>query len=372
MLFPGCRLVVNIGDQFARAVYYGRYKVIPIRTEIIRFCETIGFDYMGAIIWQKRTTMNTTGGATVMGSYPYPRNGIVEIDYEFILLFRKRGVPPKVDKQVKEASCLTKEQWKEYFSGHWYFNGERQKDHVAMFPVELPRRVIEMFTFKGETVLDPFLGSGTTTEAAILAERNSIGYEINEDFLGAIKDRLRKFQQPGLFRSKCTIEYRKIARPGMNWKDLIRDLPYQFVDPVQFDKKIDPRKMRFGSKVSVNDVKDESGQGEDYFLVKKIIDVNLLQLNNEVIVRLLGVKPIKEKKREAFEFLSRKIGKGKVYLKFDAQKYDRQNRLLAYLYMKNRTFVNAHLIKKGLAEVDPEIPFRLMQKFSKLRREMRP
>lgn len=158
----------------------------------------------------------------------------------------------------------------------------------------------------------------------------------------------------------------------MNWKDLIRDLPYQFVDPVQFDKKIDPRKMRFGSKVSVNDVKDESGQGEDYFLVKKIIDVNLLQLNNEVIVRLLGVKPIKEKKREAFEFLSRKIGKGKVYLKFDAQKYDRQNRLLAYLYMKNRTFVNAHLIKKGLAEVDPEIPFRLMQKFSKLRREMRP
>lgn len=75
VLHDGCRLCINIGDQFARSVYYGRYKVIPIRTEIIRFCESIGMDYMGAIIWQKRTTMNTTGGGAVMGSFPYPRNG---------------------------------------------------------------------------------------------------------------------------------------------------------------------------------------------------------------------------------------------------------------------------------------------------------
>ena len=81
VLHKGCRLCINIGDQFARSVYYGRYKVIPIRTEIIKFCETIGFDYMGSIIWQKPTTMNTTGGATVMGSFPFPRNGIIKIDY---------------------------------------------------------------------------------------------------------------------------------------------------------------------------------------------------------------------------------------------------------------------------------------------------
>ena len=91
ILDQGCRLCVNIGDQFARAVYYGRYKVIPIRTEIIKFCETIGFDYMGAVIWQKVTTCNTTGGATVMGSFPYPRNGILKLDYEFILIFKKQG-----------------------------------------------------------------------------------------------------------------------------------------------------------------------------------------------------------------------------------------------------------------------------------------
>ncbi len=101
VLQDGCRLCINIGDQFARSVYYGRYKVIPIRTEIIKFCETLGFDYMGAIIWQKPTTMNTTGGATVMGSFPYPRNGIIKIDYEFIFFFKKPGDSQKYLKKLK-------------------------------------------------------------------------------------------------------------------------------------------------------------------------------------------------------------------------------------------------------------------------------
>ncbi len=94
VLHNGCRLCINIGDQYARSVYYGRYKVIPIRTEIIKYCETIGFDYMGAVIWQKVTTTNTTGGASVMGSFPYPRNGILKLDYEFILIFKKGGTAP--------------------------------------------------------------------------------------------------------------------------------------------------------------------------------------------------------------------------------------------------------------------------------------
>ena len=262
---------------------------------------------------------------------------------------------------------MTKEQWKEYFSGHWYFNGEKQKDHLAMFPVELPRRVIEMFTFKGETVLDPFLGSGTTTEAAVLTGRNSIGYEINQDFLEVIKSRLDKYRQPGLFDERCEITYKTVAPQPINWEEKIQALPYKFRDPIRFDKKIDPRKMKFGSKVTIKDPKDH--EREDYFSVKKIIDVNLLQLNNEIVIRLLGVKPRGGKEKEALEFLKKKIGKGKVFLKFDTQKYDDQNRLLAYLYMKNKTFVNAHLIKRGLAEIDVEIPFRLMTKFYRLRRE---
>lgn len=191
VLNNGCRLCVNIGDQFTRANQYGRYKVIPIRTEIIKFCESIGFDYMGAIIWQKITTTNTTGGANVMGSYPYPRNGILSIDYEFILLFKKLGNPIMVSKEFKEQSRLTKEEWREYFSGHWNFPGVRQIGHKAMFPEELPKRLIKMFSFVGETILDPFLGSGTTALAAKNLGRNSIGYEINPEFITYIKQKLQ-------------------------------------------------------------------------------------------------------------------------------------------------------------------------------------
>ena len=138
VLGKGSRLCINIGDQFARAIYYGRYKVIPIRTEIIKFCEAIGFDYMGAIIWQKKTTSNTTGGASLMGSYPFPKNGILSIDYEFILLFKKLGTPKKPPKELKEQSRLTKEEWKTYFDGHWYFGGTKQDGHIAMFPKNCP------------------------------------------------------------------------------------------------------------------------------------------------------------------------------------------------------------------------------------------
>lgn len=131
VLSDGCRLCINIGDQFARSAYYGRYKVIPIRTEIIRFCESLGMDYMGAIIWQKTTTMNTSGGGAIMGSFPYPRNGILKMDYEFILLFKKLGNAPKPTQQQKEQSAMTKEEWSQYFSSHWNFNGVKQLGHIA-------------------------------------------------------------------------------------------------------------------------------------------------------------------------------------------------------------------------------------------------
>lgn len=207
VLQPTCRLCINIGDQFARAVTYGRYKIIPIRTEIIKFCESIGFDYMGAIIWQKVTTMNTTGGASVMGSYPYPRNGHIVIDYEFILLFKKLGKPlSNVSRAVKEQSQLTKEEWREYFTGHWNFAGEKQNGgHIAMFPEELPRRLIKMFSFVGETVLDPFLGSGTVTKIARELKRNSVGYEINKEYLPVIKQKVG-ISKKSLFDKDCEFE----------------------------------------------------------------------------------------------------------------------------------------------------------------------
>lgn len=207
VLSPGCRLCVNIGDQFTRTATYGRYKIIPIREEIIRFCESTGFDYMGAIIWQKKTTMNTTGGASVMGSFPYPRNGLVEIDYEFILLFKKLGISPNnVSKEIKTQSKLSHEEWRRYFTGHWNFPGEKQDKHIAMFPEELPRRLIKMFSFVGETVLDPFLGSGTTAKVARELGRYSVGYEINKDYVSVIKRKLGA-DQDSLFKEKNEIAF---------------------------------------------------------------------------------------------------------------------------------------------------------------------
>lgn len=366
VLHPGCRMLVNIGDQFARAVYYGRYKIIPIRTEIIKFCETIGFDYMGAIIWQKKTTMNTTGGATVMGSYPYPRNGIIEIDYEFILIFKKPGKAPNVTKETKQQSIISKEKWKEYFWGHWYFNGARQDDHIAMFPVELPKRAIEMFTFVGDTVLDPFAGSGTTSLAAMLTNRNSIGYEINKEFLQTIKDKLR-INQNGLFQDiNFIVQEQKPLT--INWREEIEKLKYIFEDPIKFDKKIDPNKLKFGSKINVNDSKSNIKR-EKYYTVTNIVTPNLIKLSNDLVVRLIGIKPIPEQHQKAIEFLKRKILKRQVFLKFDENKYDKNKNILVYLYMKNKTFINAHLLKNKYCDLDLEFNFKNIAKFKTIQKE---
>jgi len=356
VLHKGCRLCINIGDQFARAVYYGRYKVIPIRTEIIKFCESKGFDYMGAIIWQKVTTSNTTGGATVMGSFPYPRNGILKIDYEFILLFKKPGNPPRPNKEFKKLSMMTKDEWNTYFQGHWNFSGVRQDNHLAMFPEELPKRLIKMFSFVGDTVLDPFLGSGTTSLAAKNLNRNSIGYEINPEFIPIIKDKLLLNKKD--FFDENTYSFISQEKNNYNFKKEIENLPYQFKDPHNFDKKIDPKKLQFGSKLDKN-----GSKREEYFSVKEVISPELVKLTNDLTVRLIGVKEKKEVNGQAKDYLISKTKGQKVYLRYDEQKYDEQNRLLCYLYLQNKTFLNAHLIKEKLANVDTTINFKYKDKF---------
>jgi site-specific DNA-methyltransferase (adenine-specific) len=354
----GCRLCINIGDQFARAVYYGRYKVIPIRTEIIKFCESIGFDYMGSIIWQKKTTTNTTGGASVMGSFPLPRNGIISIDYEFILIFKKLGKTKVIERWRKEKSKLSKEEWKQYFTGHWNFGGVKQKEHIAMFPEELPTRLIKMFAFMGDVVLDPFLGSGTTTLAAKKLNRNSIGYEINDKFIPVIKRKLH-IEQKSLFDTD--IVFIRQEKKEMDYQNAIKKLPYIFKDCHKLDKKIDPKKLQFGSKI------DENKQDKNvYYTVKDVISSNILKLNNDVRVRLIGIKEKQSCQEKAINFLTKKTMNQKVYMKFDEQKYDKHNNLFCYLYLKNKTFINAHLIKEGLVEIDKSTLYQYRDKFINL------
>ena len=356
VLNKGCRLCINIGDQFARSVYYGRYKVIPIRTEIIKFCETIGFDYMGAIIWQKVTTCNTTGGATIMGSFPYPRNGILKIDYEFILIFKKHGTAPRVRKEIKEQSKMTIEEWNRFFAGHWNIPGEKQDKHLAMFPEEVPSRLIKMFSYVNDTVLDPFLGSGTTSLAAKKLGRNSVGYEVNPDFLPLIKNKLGINQK--LIFDEAKFEVIEQKKSNSDYQKLIKQLPYVFRDPVKFDKKFDPKKLQFGSKIDNN-----SSRKEKYHSVKKIISPERLVLDDGLNVRLLGVRIKKDTIEQAVNFLKAKIQGQRVFMKFDTVKHDQNNSLYCYLYLQNKTFLNAHLIKQGLVDVDTSLGYKYKHKF---------
>ena len=364
VLAPGCRLCINVGDQFARSVYYGRYKVIPIRTEIIKFCESVGFDYMGTIIWQKAATMNTTGGASVMGSYPYPRNGIIKIDYEWILLFKKLGTAPPVERERKERSRLTKEEWNQYFRGHWNFPGERQDKHLAMFPAELPKRLIKMFSFVGDTLLDPFLGSGTTCLSAMNLGRNSIGYEINEKFVGVIREKLA-LDQSRLWQPSVEI-IRDNEGEAPDFRRLIEKLPYVFKDTVRMQRKMDPKKMQFGSKLDEN-----GGRRDTYYSVKEIKSPDSLVLDNKMEIRLLGVRPLHEKSTEAENFIIQKTRGRKVFIRFDQKKYDDDGKLLCYLYLSDKTFINAHLIKRGLAAADHGIRHRHLDRFLKYQEQVK-
>ena len=343
VLREGGRICINIGDQFARSVIYGRYKVIPIHAELIAQCEQIGFDFMGSIIWQKKTTMNTTGGATVMGSFPYPPNGIVEIDYEFIHIFKKPGRSKKVSKEIKEVSKLTKEEWKTYFSGHWHFGGAKQVEHEAMFPEELPKRLIKMFSFVGDYVLDPFLGSGTTAKVALELKRNAIGYEINNNFIKIIKDKL------GLEESMLNLydNIKLIERKDEN----IQVPAIDYIPSIQNAKpKIDPEKFNV--------------KGDRLYKVVKIINERMIELNTGLTVNFLGVKI--DKKADTLKYLQDYILGKYVFLKFYEVPQANETSISAYVYLKNKIFVNAFLIKSGLASPDLSVRHKFADKFSQL------
>lgn len=348
-LHPGCRLVINIGDQFARAADYGRFRVIPIHADIIRACASLELDFMGSIIWQKVTTCNTTGGGAVMGSFPYPRNGIAKMDYEHILLFKKLGTAPKVESHLKEEARLTTEEWKEYFNGHWCFPGARQEEHIAVFPPELPRRLIRMFTFPGETVLDPFLGSGTTSAVARELGRSSVGYEIHAEFLPLIREKIGFGGQKDLFRGDDEFEVVEDATPG------------DVSSVVEREENDDSVRTRggYGSVVRKGDARHR----EAYSRVRDVLDVTTFRLDSGVELRLAGVCP-NERSDEGVRFFREMVRGKQVYVCHESGEESR-----VYLHLKNRTCVNSKLIRSGLADADASYEYRLRDRYLRYQRE---
>jgi site-specific DNA-methyltransferase (cytosine-N4-specific) len=192
VLVEGAIACINIGD--ATRSLNGRFRVFANHSRVIEHCERLGFTTLPYILWKKPTTKPTyKGKGAFLGSGFLPPNAYITLDCEFILIFRKgklRHFPPKDPNRYQSA--LTKKQRDEWFSQIWQITGTRQttsqlERRTAAYPDEIANRLIKMFSVKGDTILDPFLGSGTTTNAATKNGRNSIGYEIDDELLQIIK-----------------------------------------------------------------------------------------------------------------------------------------------------------------------------------------
>lgn len=197
-LVPGGRLCIVVGDVCIPRRKMGRHHVVPLHADITIQNRKIGFDYLTPILWYKIANAATEvegNGSPFLGK-PYEPNAIIKNDVEYILIFRKPGGYRKPTMEQRLLSLIEKDDHSRWFRAIWEDvpGSSRTKGHPAPYPVELAYRLISMFSFVGDVVLDPFLGTGTTTEAAIRAHRSSIGYEVEERYYGIVKDRFKQFQ----------------------------------------------------------------------------------------------------------------------------------------------------------------------------------
>ncbi len=186
-LVPGGRLICVVGDVcLSRRKNKGRHTVVPLHASIQEHCRRLGFDNLAPIIWHKiaNAAYEVAGnGAGFLGK-PYEPNAVIKNDVEFILMQRKPGGYRSPDVATRILSLISEPNHRAWFQQVWTgITGASTREHPAPFPLELAIRLVRMFSFVGDTVYDPFLGTGTTTLAAMLSGRNSIGCEIDEEYL---------------------------------------------------------------------------------------------------------------------------------------------------------------------------------------------
>ncbi len=192
VLVPGGRICINIANL-------GRKPYIPLHTFIINDLLELGFLMRGEIIWNKASSGSPS---TAWGSWLSPRNPILRDIHEYIIVFSK-DMYSRINPGRK--STITKEEFLQFTKSVWTFSAEPAKKigHPAPFPIELPYRLIQLYSFEGEVILDPFIGSGQTAIAAIKSNRYFIGYEINSDYVNLANKRIKEFvsslNRPNLF-----------------------------------------------------------------------------------------------------------------------------------------------------------------------------
>ena len=183
-IIKGGRVVINVANIKSRKAVEGvSYMMYPIAHHITKIMNEIGFHFFDEVIWDKINAISfALKGGVLFGSYPYPPTPkIAHVKIEYILVFIKEG-NRKVSKEIKEKSKLSLEEWREFTKGIWSIQSGSNRKHPATFPIELAERVIRLYSFFGDTVLDPFAGIGTTIDAAEKWGRRGIGYEISESY----------------------------------------------------------------------------------------------------------------------------------------------------------------------------------------------
>ncbi len=216
VLVPGGRLVCVVGDVcLARRRNNGRHMVIPLHADISVRCRRIGFDYLTPILWHKIANANyeVENGSSFLGK-PYEPNAIIKNDTEYLLMLRKPGGYRQPTDDQRRRSKLSKEEFAKWFRSMWTdIPGASTRDHPAPFPIELAYRIIRMFSFVGDVVLDPFLGTGSTVIGAMRAERHSIGNEVDPQYFRLAERNVREeIAQSSLFASTPELIVRE-ARP---------------------------------------------------------------------------------------------------------------------------------------------------------------
>lgn len=220
VLVPGGRLVCVVGDVCVARRNFGRHLVFPLHADICVTCRRIGFDNLNPIIWHKiaNASYEVSNGSKFLGK-PYEPNAIIKNDIEFILMQRKPGGYRKPTIAQRDASRISKEDFDRWFQQIWNITGASTKHHPAPFPLELATRLVRMFSFVGDTVLDPFCGSGTTMIAALRTGRNSVGVEIDPEYC-LMTARHLKTENTNLFSpSKLSFEKTSVEHPDLVMED---------------------------------------------------------------------------------------------------------------------------------------------------------
>ena len=208
-LAPGGRLVCVVGDVcLSRRQNKGRHTVVPLHASIQERCRAIGFDNLAPIIWHKiaNAKLEAEGNGSGFLGKPYEPNSVIKNDIEFILMQRKPGGYRAPDLPTRVLSLIPEDRYQTWFQQIWTgVTGASTRHHPAPFPLEVATRLIRMFSFVGDTVLDPFSGTATTSLAAAQCGRNSIGIEVDRDYFGYASTRLTT-KTRGLF-SSTTLEF---------------------------------------------------------------------------------------------------------------------------------------------------------------------